>query len=624
MTQLPASILPASLPGDDASSALARYLRGLLVSSNGNAVSYDLLEPSMEAALALAILSPFDPAERIQSKRHEDETISLLEAVLSLTNSNKCCPHATQWPTDPAQFGPHLFGQSRKVDTEWVAAALTAAGCNPWADLATEPSQIPKSVLLAAQFGLSGLLERFLECPGAWSAQQILDAKITVPAAFTSSQLSLWEDLSTGYMSAPSLEVFMKAGARLPDTATALDILSDATPAAVAVIASFDGLSLSVSDKAKIDTQWKDRCKRHSITPVDVEKMGQGLWGADNKSALSSADVEISRMLSVGWKKASGGSSSKAYDFLTSKGADSLNATSSFKGAVSGKWSLLAAAAFSRIKQADYSGCLGWSVSNMLFREFDHEQKRWEVADSSQPPYLNSLKGALGFDWRPGVSIDGIVALSLFGQRGTNAPTEEKETLADIVSFGQAAGIDDVRGWATSNMPAAVEFTSVALKRGTPDATECFLSAWSTALTREPSLADGLDGSNRLRLVSCIANPRLGMWDSKKKMFQQLTGALFPDLNEKSLFRSPFLDDHQLSAALLLALTSGSGNTEKMMNEVFDLSSRYDQGNMNTIKEWVERKDSSDKPAWQARIAQWELDRSTVAPSSPSSRGPRL
>ena len=624
MTQLPASILPASFPGDNGASALARYLRGLYISVNGRALHYDLLVPAMEGALALAIQSPFDPAERIQSSSHGSGSVSLLEAVLSLTNSSNCCPHATQWPTDPAKFGPHLLGQSRKVDTEWVAAALTAAGCNPWTELEVEQDQVPKSVILAAQFGLSGLQERFLACPGAWPAQQIADAKISAHPSPSYPKTSLWEDLSTTRMSAPSLEVLMKAGARLPDVDVAMEILSNATPEAVAVITQFDGLSLSDADKAKINTQWKERCKRGSLTPDAVEKMGQSLWGADNKLALSSTDVEISKMLGVGWKKASGGSSSRAYDFLTNKGAESLNAVGSFKGAVSGKWSLLAAAVFSRIKQADYSGSLGWSVSNMLFREYDNEQKRWDGADCSQSPYRNSLKEAIGFDWRPGVSIDGIVALSLFGQRGGCGVADEREVQADIVDFGHAAGITDVKGWAKSNMPAAVEFTTVALKRGSADALECFMAVWHGALIREPSFLDGLEDADRLRLLASFANPKLSMWNAKKKIFEGFASALFPDLNDKSLFGPRSLEGYQLSAALLLALTTGSENTEKMMNEVFDLSARYDQGNMNTLKEWVESKDTSDKEAWKARIAQWELDRATVAPSSPSSRGPRL
>lgn len=627
MTILPTTALPCAATDTNGLSPLASYLRGFYCSENGKALHYELVEPVMRGAMSLAIQFPFDPNERVDNNRSQAAPISLLEIVLSLTNvyKNSGTLVAVDWPANINEFSAHLLNDNRVIDTEWVAAALTVAGANPWNELDEAPDTLPRAVVLAAKYGLGGLLRRFLECPGAWDAQKIADFVVPSTTHSGSSEL-MWSILCTNPHATSSLKVLLEAGARPPGKAATMAAISDGHPEAVEVLSKFDLTPLSENDKVKVNTQWKDRCKRQLITPADLEKMTKAMWGSEHSLALSSEDIEITRFLSTAWKASANGSSAFAYDFFTNKGAAALNSRGVFKGAVSGQWSLLAAAAFSRIKQTDYTGSLGWSVPRMLFQEFDPQESVWDGPDCSKPPFLNSLAPAIGFDWRPGVSIDGIVALSLFGQRNVDdSQTHKKSLESDIINFGLATGVSDPRAWAKASMPAAVEFTVVALKRGSREAVECMMTAWQTALMREPSLVDEISPIDRLRLLGSFTQTTMSFLGIKKSVIQKISSTLFPGLHAKSLFEDSTLRGVELSVALLLTfIHSESKELDKNIEAIFNFSSHFDQGNINTIKQWAEKSEPETHAVWMSHITQWELNQSTLTSTAPSYRSHRL
>jgi hypothetical protein len=170
ITRMPASAIPNfAEPGQ---SPLGRYLASHLVVAGGGGLAYDLVGPVMEGALAVAALEPFDTLEMVQFGRgsNNPESRSLLESVLRLTCPNRCCGELRQWPKDAAEFGEiqdikNTQGKPLGVDTEWVAAALTAVGCNPWVDFDIEEhKQPPEAAQIAIIQGMGGLVERFLDC----------------------------------------------------------------------------------------------------------------------------------------------------------------------------------------------------------------------------------------------------------------------------------------------------------------------------------------------------------------------------------------------------------------------------------------------------------------------------
>src|SRR5690606_18676013 len=115
----------------------------------------------------------------------------------------------------------------------------------------------------------------------------------------------------------------------------------------------------------------------------------------------------------------------------------------------------------------------------------------WESEDFSQCP--GQLAAAVGFDWRPGLPIDGIVALVLLGQgtvsisgawsassRGAlESGPEVEDRLAEAA---RALGVDDVRAWASEHAKSAIAFTRAAITRSSSRAAAALASVWKMAL----------------------------------------------------------------------------------------------------------------------------------------------
>ena len=134
--QLPASAVPVSPnPRQPEVGPLANLLSALM-SSHANSLPYDLVSPVMQSCLALATVHPFDTTERVPYRRGSiDIDLSLLEAVLNLTNFNATSHVYRPWPKTIDGFGPELLKlpgpashRHLQVDKEWVAAALLALG----------------------------------------------------------------------------------------------------------------------------------------------------------------------------------------------------------------------------------------------------------------------------------------------------------------------------------------------------------------------------------------------------------------------------------------------------------------------------------------------------------------
>lgn len=650
--QLPASIIPYNSQ-IAAASPLARYLAGHLQATH--VLAYDQVPSAMEGALAMATLYPFDTDERIDITNHQGTTRSwsLLEAVLSLTNPHRAAAERRQWPLDPTQFGPHLLADSTRpghelgVDNEWVAASLAAAGCNPWTDSPeVAPSQLPPAIEMALTCGFGGLLERFLDCPGAWSAQQIADSSI---ARINLSPLPVWQSITFGSGNTSCLSVLLERGARLTDAHQAVGVLNNASAGAVAALAAFDLIELSAAASKKITVAWKERHARRDLSAQQVEDMSVAIWGAASET-LSSTALNIGAWLSLEWGKTPTGSSSSAYDFMGDTGAEQLLGRAQTKtGSMAGQWSVLAAAVVSRIRQSTEHGALGWSTGPMLYREYNKAGNGWCYADCSQPPYRGSLAEAIGFEWRPGISIDGPIALSLFGQRWNSrlsmGPSthdlQEPEVQKDILAFGNAAGIPDVVAWARTHAPSAAAFTIQSLRSPMVNATRCFLHTWETALVRQPDLAEALTEEQRADLLLALtARFQLtSSWTSSdsalsarpKDAFNRIARTLFPTLSHKSLFEDSSLTGIQLRVALIWGLTSAPGDTPMSKRSLEIIERRlldFAPDDFTVVEAWMKghHSDPQTQKALQAQAQTWRLEyRTAAAPSqSTTPRGPRL
>lgn len=636
---LPANLIPAQpLPSNDeraSPSQLGRYLQASLRMGNPT-LAFDEVEPFVTGAITLAAATPFDPNERLKLSHGDvDPPISLVEGVLRLSNINLSAhralknPPPTMWPSDPQEFG-ELLARGVSPDTQLLAGLLIATGCNPWTS--TPEGQLPAEIVLSTRLGYGPLLARQLELPGALSAQSVADNVVDPANRYQGSPAPLWQELFHDRQCAGPLEVLLAAGAR-PSPKQVAQLLPEATPEAVQALVRHARPTLSDRQSQQLRTLWKERARKQAISPAQAQSMSAALWGEEAVSDMSAASVEISRLVAVTWGQEPNGSSSQAYDFMGDTGIETLNARTRLKaGPMAGQWSLLAAAALSRLRQGNALGARGWSTALMLQREFDDEQRHWVRADPSQSPWKGSLAPAMGFDWRPGISVDGILALALYGQRGDAAGQNEparqqnaKELTHDIQGFAQAAGIEDVRAWATEHLPSAARFTLHTLRRPAAAALEPMICAWSNIALRAPTLLSNLAdtelGAQLLLTLGDFAPGASGSFHG----FKHLTQGLFPGLKENEL-TDPGTSGPRRRAALAVRLSRGLPGHFEKFNEVFEQSGELSADDLEIVSSWIGRNASQiEEGKWRAAVEERQMELTTAqAGPAPSSRGLRL
>lgn len=636
--QLPTSAVTASPHRNRPEVGPLANLLSALMSSHANGLPYDLVSPVMQSCLAMASAHPFDIDERVPYVRGSTETdFSLLESVLRLTNFNACAHAYRPWPATIDGFGPHLLEQPGsaphrplQVDTEWVAAALVAMGANPWPN--AQADELPGPLKVAAENGMAGLLERFLACPGSWSAQAIADA------AFPSPQgPSGWAVLTERSERSAALKVLLKNGARLTHEPTTVELLSAACPEAVETLAPYLQ-PLSAAGRKKLEGAWRARAQSHGLNAEGLGRMSAALWGGDAAEQLSTTAVAIAQDLAVAWGRRANGSSSRAYDFGGDQGIEALVSQGKVKtGPMAGQWSRLASMAFSRVRQASSSGALGWSVENMMFRKFE-QGTGWSVADSTESPYKGALAPALGFDWRPGVAIDSIVMLALLGQE------PERSTDHDIQAFSSATGIADLKAWAKEHVAGAVEMTKIACSGNATTAAQRMLCVWHALLerTNKAKILDALSPQHRFDLLYAVTgkfkasdpwSPTTGAMAGRQgpvEKFQALVGALFPNLPscQTLLQQDPEGLDFRVALMMELACSRSSEKHEALLKDLALENARLPEEVFGLLETWAKSVTSLNNEGsarCQTMIQGWRLDRKlSPTEASPSTRRPRF
>ena len=570
MAQFPAQITKTTkkLSG----SPLAGMLCGLLEERHGKSLNYDQVSPIMHGILAMAALHPFDPKEKVSwvSGYHNNaivETTPLIEAVLRLACANQE-PPTQSWPQEIGGFGPQLEtidrnGEPNEIGTEWVAAALVAVGCNPWED---KTQGLPEAVRLALNMGMGGLVERFLECDGAMKPQQLLDLVIDDQELMTSTIVNP--------KNAWIVERLVERGAKISSEEHVLSVLSTGKPNIVEILGKAGLPKTTESTKKKIRSAWTARVKQNDLSAQQVGDMLAQTFGSEGDE-MTAAALDIQRFLGVEWGKPPNSSTAQAYGF-TIKDANETSASERAvvrAGAMGGEWSVFAAAVASRIRIATGGGAAGWSTHRMLRQSFNEQTKTWELADVSQAPFKGCLKSAMGFDWKPGILIDGVVALGLLGQCGENLSQSmfasrrnqdkiDEEVEKDIERFGLAAGIEDPRAWAEAHAQDAAAFTCRVLKANHSNQTKALLSTWGVALGRCPGMARAIDDQTKTDLLAALCGnfQMTTYWhnkpsDAEKDRFTTIARTLWPDLQGAAM-AGGLAPGPKREAALILDLVS--------------------------------------------------------------------
>lgn len=609
----------------DGVSPLGNYLNIHFSAAVYKEIEKDLVEPFFAGALSLATQYPFDPNERLNGiNQHTD--IHILEAILRLGSSRVWQFEDVKWPDNPEEFGSLGLGNEMK-SSEWFCALLVAMGANPWGDLKVRPCVLPRAVALAVSLGMPGLVEKFLAYPGAWTAQEVMDAAYPAISQYD-QQGSLWEIVSANNNATRGLEAMLRAGARIPGAKQAVEILGRATPEQAKMVAKFDLPDLSAKDRSKIATRWRDRSNSGALSIQEIEGMAKSLWKEESDPGLSGALMEATKLLSQGWNSYSNYGVNYG-EILPGEGAEKLCARTKVKGAVAGEWSVLAAVAFSSIKVGTSKTTMEWSVANMLMQDRVGSLANMKSADCASPPFKGSLANAIGFDWKPGIKIDGIVALSLFSQNEKSnafydkAKTERKQRLQD---FANAAGIEDLREWATKSMKDAAEFTASVLNRGNTasEARRTFYYAWSQSLSVEPSLANGLDTRQRVSLLSSFMHPE----EQNIGRIQDLAHKMGEDTSPQELL-SGRLSGHEQALSLLLHIYRAQGfnanrHDHTNLRQVLASDLKLDWESIDLLKFWVAKSHEEDMAPFQAQIEAREMALKTASTPTRSVRAMRL
>lgn len=512
----------------------------------------------MEAALGIACKFPFAPDEIIKVGVNKN-SCGLLEAVLRIGNEKGQRAPSCKWPSKVEDFGHGMItdaqGRAMPVDAEWVAAALVAAGCNPWKLTDTFPREVDQAIDL----GMTGLVETMFCVEGAWHPDRALLETM-------GGHMRQLGRLASKPHKAGVLDVLTRGGIshwQVDDKM--IGDLGDVHVDCLAVLVD-NGLDLgSPGVKSKLERAWLERVKSKWLEPDTCTRMQQIAFGKASADMDSSA-MAIAQALAVDWGSSANGSSARAYDFMTNTGAAALCGKGRVaRGQMAGQWSVLAAGVMSRIRQArlsswitadSASGCLGWSSRLMVQSRVSGKGWERDLLDASDPTIKGCLREAVGFEWNKGISINGILALGLWGQE------DNKEIDYDMraADFAALVGIDDINQWSKDNAGHAAAFTCSIIKPNTVTVARSMLSTWSRALHRFPGMIEGVDEQARVDLLhslTCMFN-LASSWSADRDghmVLQKLAGQMFEGLEESDLGHLQTDPGPRREAALVLAMT---------------------------------------------------------------------
>jgi len=615
-------------PFQASTNPVARALSSVAGVARRNAIPVDSLPSLLEGVAALAAQGPFSPNESTlcpsSNRGQAPVRYTILDNVLALTGPFIFQPSDTEWPARPEQFSedllqPHAFNvtHDRRINSEFLAAQLTAAGANPWLMDDAPQATLPDAVRSTLRFNMHQLLRRFLDCPHAWTAQAVWDAE--VPTSYMKTGTA-WEFM-VEHKAAKALATLVARGARMDATPIWEEAIKRAPAEVVDPLIQVLGKPIPAAASKRIQKVWQDRLKDKDLTPADATAMFNAL--SPGQPALSEAAAEIQQRLATPWGEKPNGSKACGWDYCTNQGADSLNEQARIeKGPMAGQWTVLAAQVMARIRSANDEGAYEWDVDAMVGKKQAHE---------------NSIKPGIGLEWRPGISLDGVLMLGLMGQARQGAPTHIKALFSGqanameanqpsaLGTFAEAAGIEDIRAWCRASAESAARFTAACLRTPSPKATQAFLHTWRRALITDQDLLQDVSPEARLELISAL-HARFGLVQlSIVKKFESVAYAI-AEVDAKTLATVDPEDIETRSLALEVTLAcvdlAGPSATYEALKQHKHLTTHE----CDRVETWLEAQSKKvNKTAYNALnspVREWLLD--ARLPSQPTSQASKL
>lgn len=441
--------------------------------------------------VALLDRFPVDPNARFPLKPGQEGTVSLLGAVLRMAERSPTAPSHTDWPLAPEGLAlplAHRPAALDSLDLEWLAALLLALGADPWADVTPDDplgDVLPRALALR----WSGLAAR------AWAHEAGRPSLATLqearPAGARKSLRGWLDWASEAEGGADVVRWLLAVGVRPAEGPHSLAWASG--PLVVDVYRDAGALPAAAGEERKVTQAWDSRLKRGEITPetavalkTALEEAGQGGVGSDPADLKAQADIAAAMAL---------GSWSDTGVIRPGQRtmAELCQVGPLEKGPHRGRWSLLVALLFQDIRN-NWSHAIG---ALRLGSVLDLPKAPIAVSWSRYPEQAldfrgqeGVLAGALGFEWRPGISINGPLALVLRGYQGSHSNHAAHEFQGLLAMLG----IQDFDAWWRAHALDAAAFTR-AIAQTQQHARDRLARVWMMILEQHPDCLKGCDGA---------------------------------------------------------------------------------------------------------------------------------
>ena len=461
---------------------LSRALGNALINASGGIRRMDRSDELFASYLMSCQLHPgqaLDPVTNTLAGSAQQPGIrakyNALEVVLGLGTK----------PVYPAKVWPeHLseFSSTSNTSVDRVAALMLAAGANAWdANISTDNvSGLPNTINDMVELRLTGVLSRALDQSGAISVQDLASRN------FGSHYYNqpLVDLLVTSDDGGPMLAMLVKRGLVLDDVA---QLAGQATPSSMAALNECGLLEpLAARDRKRIQGDWLKRLKNTAQATVNLsadnmEKMlsilEPGASAQDKQDSLNAANIE--KILSVNWNDG------KFY-MRNLPPIPELLISATTTHSLRGQWSMLGAICMANVRQQASS----WKGTDTI-----------DFKDILKKGGTGCLKQAVEIEWQPGITMATPILLMLLTEGGTEAVSTRKNQEIAL----DAMGVPSMAQWAREHANATADFTIQTMRRNAKIQQEVMSKAWSTAISREPGLAMGLDAGRAWRLLMALS-----------------------------------------------------------------------------------------------------------------------
>lgn len=246
-----------------------------------------------------------------------------------------------------------------------------------------------------------------------------------------------------------------------------------------------------------------------------------------------------------------------------------------------------------------------------------------------------SLRDSIGVEWKPGISLDGVLMLGLMGQALEDEPVsiqrldqQKKAQQNAMDSFALVAGIEDIQAWCRASAPAAAELTIACLKTPSPKAAHALIKTWHRALTMDLELMEQVPAELRLRLVTAL-HSRFGLDRSPSvKSYNQVVEAMTDGLNAHGLRQSVLDEPYRRDTALEIALGGSSLLDEKaLLDSLSKNKAHFSVSHWERVETWLEAQEKNNTPHFKAlngRVREMILEGRLPEPSTSTAPKPRF